>query len=155
MEKLSWCVKQAKGIKLIEPNMNLCQAYIKKAIDSLDVIQTSQSRDWKIIAAYYAIYDSLYALLMQIGIKCEIHSCTLTVVESFLRKHFTPEDILFVQSAFFARIDAQYYVDKSISNEKLSAILENTPKFCVKCQQILFPQNERDAIRFQIQHFCT
>ena len=33
--KLKWCFKQKKGIKLVEPSDNLCEAYLQKAKEAL------------------------------------------------------------------------------------------------------------------------
>lgn len=34
---VSWCWKQKRGIKLEEPNDNLCKAYIEKAKSALNI----------------------------------------------------------------------------------------------------------------------
>ncbi|MEK6933062.1 MAG: hypothetical protein AABW56_04705 [Nanoarchaeota archaeon] len=39
MKKISWCKKQNKGIKLIEPNDNLSQEYYQNAEESLKVLK--------------------------------------------------------------------------------------------------------------------
>ncbi|HOR87603.1 MAG TPA: hypothetical protein PLK11_06870 [Methanofastidiosum sp.] len=37
MSRIIWCLSQKNGIKLIEPNPNLSQAYILKAQDSFEI----------------------------------------------------------------------------------------------------------------------
>ena len=72
MDKLNWCKKQKKGIKLIEPNNNLCSEYFEKAENALSAFKSLKGNtEWQISSAYYAMYFSLYALLMKIGIKCK------------------------------------------------------------------------------------
>ncbi len=58
--KLAWCAGVKNGITLIEPNENLASAYLKKSEDAMDAMHSVTSRDWKISAAYYSLYFSLY-----------------------------------------------------------------------------------------------
>lgn len=37
--------------------------------------------DWITTTAYYARYFALYALLMKIGVKSEIHDCTIAIAK--------------------------------------------------------------------------
>ncbi|MFT4311599.1 MAG: hypothetical protein ACMXYF_00020 [Candidatus Woesearchaeota archaeon] len=150
MDKLNWCLQQKNGIELIETNQNLQRAYRKKAEDALETIHTSKSRDWKIIAAYYTIYNSVYSLLMRVGVKCEIHSCTILLVKIFFKTHFTFEDFELMDKAFSARIDSQYYVDRTISDEKEAFILKKTPAFMVKCKNIHLREKEILDVRKKI-----
>lgn len=80
--KLKWCFKQKKGIKLVEPSDNLCGAYLQKAKEALEATIVNSKAgltSWAISASYYAKYFSVYALLSKIGIKSEIHDCTIEV----------------------------------------------------------------------------
>ena len=43
MVSLKWCCKQKEGIKLIEPNNNLAQGYLKKTGDSSKVVDKAES----------------------------------------------------------------------------------------------------------------
>ena len=76
MERIGWCIKKREGLQLITPNVNLSNAYLKKAEEALESIKLNTIKDWKISTSYYTLYFSVYALLMKIGVKCEIHSCT-------------------------------------------------------------------------------
>ena len=88
MDQIKWCLNQKKGIELVEPSDNLRDAYLVKAEDALDTLKTSKSRDWQLTTAYYTIYNSIYSLLMKIGIKCEIHSCTIEFTNAVLHNSF-------------------------------------------------------------------
>jgi len=92
MDQIKWCLNQKKGIELVEPNDNLREAYLIKADEALETLRTSKIKDWQLTTAYYAIYHSLYSLLMKIGVKCEIHSCTIEFAKRFLKKYFSAED---------------------------------------------------------------
>ncbi len=75
MEKIKWCMKLKNGIGIIEPNDNLCSAYIKKSETALQAASAlNDNMEWQISSCYYAMYFSLYALMMKIGVKCENHS---------------------------------------------------------------------------------
>lgn len=93
MDQIKWCLNQKKGIEIVEPSDNLRDAYLVKAEDALDTLKTSKSRDWQLTTAYYTIYNSIYSLLMKIGIKCEIHSCTIEFTKRYLKDHFTPGNL--------------------------------------------------------------
>jgi len=145
MEKIDWCLKQKNGIELVEPNEDLSKAYLKKVEDSLRAsVALKGNRDWEISSAYYAQYFALYAILMKIGIKCEIHSCTITFMKKYLHGYFTQEEMEFISKSQKARNDMQYYSDKNISDKLYLKIIKNTPLFIVKCKHILNEINERE-----------
>ena len=86
MDKIKWCAGKKEGLSLIEPNSDLAEAYIKKAEEALESMSVNIIKDWKISTAYYTIYFSLYSILTKIGIKCEIHSCTIAFAKRFLKE---------------------------------------------------------------------
>lgn len=75
MASISWCKRQHKGIRLIEPNDNLFQEYIQTAEETLDVLRSikGKSKVWMATTKYYCEYFAFYSMLMKIGVKCEIH----------------------------------------------------------------------------------
>ena len=82
---LVWCFKQKRGIRKIEPNQNLTKAYLKKATSALNTMTATMEineTEWTATAAYYARYFALYALLMKIGVKSEIHDAPSTLHNS-------------------------------------------------------------------------
>ena len=150
MDQIKWCLNQKKGIELVEPSDNLRDAYLVKAEDALDTLKTSKSRDWQLTTAYYTIYNSIYSLLMKIGIKCEIHSCTIEFTKRYLKDHFTPEDFELIDKAFSARIDSQYYVNRQVPDQNYDLITKKTPAFLVKCKNIVLDQKEIIEIRARV-----
>ena len=143
MDKIRWCAGKKEGLSLIEPNSNLAEAYIKKSEEALESMRVNVIKDWKISTAYYTLYFSLYAVLTKIGIKCEIHSCTIEFAKRFLREYFTEEDLDFTEDSLKARIDSQYYVDRTVPDEQYNKMIKNTPEFLVKCKSILVKLNEK------------
>ena len=136
MDKIKWCAGKKEGLSLIEPNSNLAEAYIKKAEEALESMRVNVIKDWKISTAYYTLYFSLYSVLTKIGIKCEIHSCTIAFAKRFLREFFSEEDLDFTEDSLKARIDSQYYIDRTVPDEQYNKMVKNAPEFLVKCKSI-------------------
>lgn len=143
MKKINWCKIKKEGLALVDPNSNLASAYLSKANDALESIQLNKYDDWKISTAYYSSYFSLYAILSKIGIKCEIHACTIEFAREFLREYFSEEDLSFIKTALKTRIDTQYYVDRSISALEVREITKKAPDFYLKCKKILSELDEK------------
>ena len=157
MVNLKWCCKQKDGIKLTETNDNLAQGYLKMAENSLGTMNRERKYNlmFAISACYYSMYYSLYAICMKIGIKCEIHSCTIELMKSVLIEFYSKEDLKIIKKAFDARNIAQYYVDKIVSKEDSDYIMEKAPLFFNKSKEILAKINEKDVkeIREKIRKF--
>jgi len=143
MDKIRWCVKKKEGLRFIEPNSNLAEAYIKKAEEALESIRVNIIKDWKISTSDYTLYFSLYSILTKIGIKCEIHSCTIEFAKRFLRNYFNEEDLNFIEDSLKARIDSQYYVNRTVPDEQYNKMIIKAPEFLVKCKSILIKLNEK------------
>lgn len=110
-------------------------------------------KDWKISTAYYSLYFSLYSLLMKLGIKCEIHSCTIEFAKCFLVDYFDKDDMRFLESSLKARIDSQYYIDRTVPDAQFEKMIRDAPSFFVKCKSILIELNEKkiNEIRVSFQ----
>ncbi|PIN76721.1 hypothetical protein COV22_00020 [Candidatus Woesearchaeota archaeon CG10_big_fil_rev_8_21_14_0_10_47_5] len=143
MDKINWCASKRGGLTLVEPNANLAEAYIKKAEEALESVRVNIIKDWKISTAYHAIYFSLYALLVKIGVKCEIHSCTIEFARQFLNEYFSEDELDFTEDSLKARIDSQYYIDRAVSDAQYNKMVKNAPEFLVKCKSILVKLNEK------------
>ena len=150
MDQIKWCMQQKKGIELVEPSDNLREAYLIKADEALEVLKGTDIRDWQLTTAYYTIYHSIYSLLMKIGVKCDIHSCTIEFTKRFLKDHFSPEAFELIDKAFSARIDSQYYVNRQVPDRNYELIMKKTPAFLVKCKNIVLEQKEIIEIRARI-----
>jgi len=144
MTSINWCCKQKNGIKLIEPNINLAEGYLKMAEDALGTMnrEKNYSLRFSVSACYYSMYYSLYALLMRIGIKCEIHSCTLKIMEEFLSEFYSQEDIKLINKAFDCRNMTQYYVDRVVQKSDADFIISKASFFHSTSKEILGKLNE-------------
>jgi len=83
--KIQWCLKKERGISLIRPNENLAKSYVATAKEAAEVMRTLQEKSmaWAMSACYYSMYYSLYAIMMKLGVKSEIHSCTMPFSEVY------------------------------------------------------------------------
>ena len=124
-KQIKWCMMQNKGIKLVESNESISENYIKESLSDFDMIEKSNPK-WKAVTAYYSCYNSIYAILMKIGIKCEIHDCTIGLMDTV---GFDDEEIKFIESLKKERIDVQYYLKSSSLSIDENKVLE----FLNKC----------------------
>ncbi|MFH1376424.1 MAG: HEPN domain-containing protein [Candidatus Woesearchaeota archaeon] len=143
MDKIKWCAGKKEGLRLIEPNSDLVNAYIKKAEEALESMRVNVIKDWKISTAYYTIYFSLYAVLMKLGLKCEIHSCTIEFAKRFLKDYFEENELDFTEDSLKARVDSQYYIDRTVSDEQYNKMVQKAPEFLVKCKSVIIKLNEK------------
>jgi uncharacterized protein (UPF0332 family) len=125
MTKLAWCLKEKKGIELIEPNENLSNQYLKEAKQTLLRVQENKDK-WDIIMGYYACYNALYSLLMKAGIKCEIHDCTIELIK--LIDGFDNADYLFLSDLKELRTQVQYYLKEEVLKD-----VSKIKGFVMKC----------------------
>ena len=113
MVDLSWCKKKKEGIKLIEPNDNLCQDYLKSSEETLSILKDIENKSnmWLATTKYYCEYFAVYALLMKLGIKSEIHDCTILLSKLLEEKAILPKGThKMLENDKQLRIDNQYYL---------------------------------------------
>ena len=126
--KIKWCCEQAKGIVFVELKPHLSESYMKEADDSFKVCSKLEDK-WKVITGYYACYNAFYSLLMKAGIKCEIHDCSIELMEFF---DFTEHEVKFLKKLKKDRIQTQYYLkDVVLNNEK------KVMNFVIRCKELL------------------
>jgi len=136
MDRIVWCVSKKGGIELTEANLNLADAYLKKAEDSLRTMRNAKSKSWEIVTAYYAMYFSIYSILMRIGVKCEIHSCTIEFAKRFLGGHLGRGELELLEDSMDARVDAQYYVDRDVADKTYKKMIASAPAFMTHCKSV-------------------
>ncbi len=144
MEKIKWCKKQKKGIEVVEENNNLAKVYIKKAEKSLQATrQLKNNEEWEITASYYTIYFSIYAILMKIGIKSEIHSCTIEIAKKFLKEYFSKEELKTIELAKKIRIKIQYYHEE-MNIKEYEKIKKEMINILIKSKEIVENITEKE-----------
>jgi len=135
---LKWCAKQKKGIKVVNGSTNLQKAYLKKskeALRSMEVNAKEGIDEWVVSTSYYAKYFAIYALLSRIGVKCEIHDCTIALFSYLFSSEITPKFIQDLKQAKDDRIDVQYYTATIPINSQ--ALITDTKEFVLKIEEII------------------
>ena len=117
-------------MKLIESNNNLAEEYYKNAEETLRVtnlIKNSGSNMWLATQKYYTEYLAAYSLLMKIGIKSEIHSCTIEIIQLLEKEKIIDFDFSkTLEEDKELRIDNQYYLKNrpvDFDSKKIAGIL--------------------------------
>ena len=154
MVSIKWCINQKKGIEIIKSNPNMADSYIKMAEESITALNAvKQSKMWTAVTAYYIFYQSLYALMLKIGIKCEIHACTIEFMRTFLSAFYNKQDNEAIQKAFNARQDLQYYADRPVDPETIKYISKYSKEFYTKTKNIMIriTETQINTIRKEIQ----
>jgi uncharacterized protein (UPF0332 family) len=137
MASIKWCLSQKQGLRVIEPNEVMSDSYLRMAEESITALNDLQSRMWKATATYYIFYYSLYSLMLRIGLKCEIHSCSLIFMKGFLSDFYSHEDNEMIQKAFSARIDLQYYADRQVDEQVIQQTSSYCKEFFIKTKDVL------------------
>jgi uncharacterized protein (UPF0332 family) len=101
--------------------------------------------EWTISTSYYAKYFAVYALLSRMGIKCEIHTCTISLFNYLFSNDMSPQLMQDLRQAKNDRVDAQYYITSvTIDSSKM---LSDTKEFVIMIEEItdrLNPQKISD-----------
>lgn len=138
MVSIKWCLKQKGGLELIKPNENMAESYLKMAEESIEVLKDiTRSNIWTATTSYYIFYYSLYALMLRIGVKCEIHSCSLQFMKQVLADFYSREDVDMIYKAFHARIDLQYYANRPVDKQAIEDVRKYCKGFFIKTQDII------------------
>ena len=156
MVSIKWCLNQKHGLELIEPNDNMSDSYLKMAEESIGILDNVQKSDiWTATTSYYIFYYSLYSLMLKIGVKCEIHSCSIEFMKNFLTSFYNLKDINNFEIAFSARIDLQYYANRSIDKNAIIRSKKYCKDFLIKTKDILLKINEKkiEKIRSKLKKF--
>lgn len=131
MVTIDWCKEQRKGIQLIDPSNKLSERYLGAAKETLSTIRLlgKSSNLWLATTNYYFLYFLAYALLIRVGIKCEIHECTIKVIEAFESQEYIENGFSNLLSrSKKLRVDNQYYLKNDsvlLNPDDLSTIYYN------------------------------
>jgi len=126
---------------IIQPNENLTKAYLKKAVSALNTMNAAleiRETDWIITTAYYARYFALYALLMKMGIKSEIHDCSIAIARLLTEKGILGKGLASdISNSKQARIDIQYYVERELDQAFVRRNVENARYFVLELEKVI------------------
>jgi len=138
MASIEWCLRQKDGLRIAEPSQNMSDSYIKMAEESIEVLHSiKKSNIWVATTSYYIFYYSLYSLMLRIGVKCGIHSCSIEFMKQFLKDLYDGHDIKMFDKAFEARINLQYYADRPVDQSEIEDSRTYCKDFFIKTRDIL------------------
>lgn len=138
MVSIGWCIRQRRGIRLVQPDAWMADAYMRMSEESLALIgKVASSRLWSATITYYAYHYALYALMLRLGVRSGMHACSI----EFMRKHLIPpytgKDMEMVERAFSARMDLQYYIERPVDDALLRLTQERCGGFCARTKSII------------------
>lgn len=154
MVSIKWCLNQKNGLELVDPNSNMSNSYIKMAEESIKILDRVKESDiWTATTSYYIFYYSLYSLMLEVGVKCEIHSCSIEFMKNFLMNFYDLEDFNNFEKAFSARTDLQYYTNRPVDKKTINEGRKNCKDFFLKTKEILskITENEIKEIRTKLK----
>ena len=137
-------LKKEKKLELVEPSEEICQSYIEKSdncIKSAGLLLNNKLYENSVGMSYYAMYNSLTALLFRTGIKCENHSASILLLKLIFDKK---ELFKIISEAKKERIDKQYYVTgekDEITKEVAEQLLKYAEDFVLKMKVIIKEMN--------------
>lgn len=124
---MKWCAKQDKGITIIQSNDDLAKEYFSTADETLAVLKEirEKSNMWLATTKYYCEYFAVYALFMKLGIRCEIHDCTIALSGFLEKEGLLPKGShRMLQKDKQLRIDNQYYLKNQTVEVNYEELLE-------------------------------
>jgi len=127
-------LKREDKLKLVEPSDEIKEAYFQKSANCLKSARVLLKNDLyenSISMSYYAMYNSLLALLYKTGIKCENHSGSILILKLLFEKEKLYQ---FISDAKKERIDKQYYVTSkdNIMKESTEELVGIAEEFVLK-----------------------
>ena len=148
-----FCFKKAKGLKLISPNENLVEVYKRKSRSALNMISSAiekQENEWILETSYYAKYFMVYALFMKVGIKSEIHDCTLFALKSLFQDSgiINLEIYTDLEASRDLRVGSLYY-DREFGKEGILKRANTAPNFCLEVESIIDNISKEDVIKIR------
>lgn len=127
-------LKSEGKLELIEPSEDVCASYLEKANNCLkaaNLLLENSLLENSISMSYYAMYNSLTALLFKTGIKCENHAGSILLLKKLFGKNDLFELISFAKKE---RIDKQYYVS---SKQNIALTQESSNEMLAKAEEFL------------------
>ena len=128
-------------LELVEPSEEICKSYIEKAdncLKSAKLLLQHSLHENSVSMSYYAMYDSLTALLFKVGIKCGNHAGSIVLFKKLFGRVDLFKAISFAKEE---RIDKQYYVTSEknfvLTKESAEDMVTKAEDFLVKMKLVI------------------
>lgn len=129
-------LKKEGKLELVEPSEEICKSYMEKAdncLKSAKLLLQNSLYENSVSMSYYAMYDSLTALLFKVGIKCENHAGSIVLFKNLFGRIHLFKIISFAKEE---RIDKQYYVTSKknfiLTKESAGDMTKKAEDFLIK-----------------------
>lgn len=134
-------------IKLVEPNKNIANSYLKKSekslISSKALLEIENYED-AITLAYFSMYNCLTSLLFKTGIKSENHAASIILLKEIFNINNSQ-----ITEAKKERIDKQYYIDESTTRKETEEIIECAEEFNAYIEDFISKLNISDISKYR------
>ena len=97
--------------------------------------------------SYYAKYFAVYALLQKIGIKCEIHDCTIALFDHLFGDSIPKLLIQELRRSKEDRIEMQYYTQEIKMD--LKQLMNQTKNFVLEIEKVMDGLNTESIMLMQ------
>ncbi len=91
--------------------------------------------EWAVSASYYAKYFAVYALLRKIGVKCEIHDCTIALFAHLFSDSVPRQLVQEIRRSKEDRIESQYYTAEI--KVDFGDLIVQTRRFVLEIERLL------------------
>lgn len=136
------------NLELVESSEEVCAAYLNKTDDctrSAKVLLENKLFENSVSSSYYAMYNSLTALLFKVGIKCKNHSGSILLLKKVFEKENLFREISWAKKE---RIDKQYYVtnedDTALTQDSSKEMIEKAENFVISIRLLIEGMKNED-----------
>ncbi len=155
------CFHPTKGkvnLRKIKPDIEKAERHLEKARNNLRAMKLMFDNDlfdWTIICGYYAMYHSVLASLLKIGLMANMHHCAIAAFEEFYvkrgkvdteyaeyierAKQLEGKYANYLEEAKENRIIFQYGV-RVLTNDDAGWIIDDAEEFVLKIEEIIAEQ---------------
>jgi uncharacterized protein (UPF0332 family) len=116
-----------RKIQVVNPSEEISGAYLRKSeshLASAKLLRDHGHFEEAVSLAYYSMYHSVMALFFRTGIKCENHSAAIILLKEVYSIDSSP-----ISTAKRERIDTQYYIDTTATEEDVRHLIRETEAF--------------------------
>lgn len=150
-------VVKAEQLRLVDPSENIYKSYLIKSDNSIrasELLIANGLYENSISSSYYAIYNSITALLRNVGIKCENHAVSISLLETLFSETVLRD---LADNAKNVRIESQYEIDVSESKAKALELQSRAENFVSAIRLIArkLTSENTDKIRQKLDKFIN
>ena len=134
-------LKKKKIIRLVESSKEMKTSYLTKSencLKSAKILFKNDLYENSVSEAYYCMYNSLLALLFEVGIKSENHSASIILFDKLFKNKEMAKIIFWAKEE---RIDKQYYVEThqiiKITKKSCEEIILKTENFLIQMKVLI------------------